>query len=88
MNKRTLKTLEYYKILEMLSDCAATAAAKKKALSIKPLTSLYDIQRLQEETRAACLRLERYGNVSFSGISDVTGLFRLLKIGSPLSAKI
>ena len=86
MNKRTLKTLEYYKILEMLSDCAATAAAKKKALSIKPLTSLYDIQRLQEETRAACLRLERYGNVSFSGISDVTGLFRLLKIGSPLSA--
>ncbi len=86
MNKRTLRVLEFDKILNELCGFAVSDAAKKKCLKIKPKTELALIEDLQEETRASLLRLNKYGNVSFSGVRDITGLLQPLGIGASLSA--
>ena len=86
MNKHTLRILEYDKILSMLKEHAASPMAKKRCERLTPYRELVKIQTLQEETRDACLRLSKYGSVSFAGLTDVGASFKLLQIGSPLSA--
>ena len=86
MNKRSIRVLEFNKILEMLSEYAVTEGAKRKALSIKPLKDRIKIELLQQNTRDAYLRLERTGNVSFSGVRQINESLKLLEIGSALSA--
>ena len=86
MNKRSERVLEFNKVLEMLSGCASTDAAKKKAEKISPRTDIAEIQTLQQETRAAFLRMSHFGNLSFSGIRDITPITRALSIKSPLSS--
>lgn len=86
MNKRTLRILEYNKILEMLSSYAASSMAKKRCLRMKPRGELAEITRLQEETRDALLRINRHGSVSFAGLTDITPSVKLLEINSALSA--
>lgn len=85
MNKRSEKVLEFNKILLRLQDFAATPAAKKKISRMHPLTDPERISLLQEETRAAFVRLSKYGNVSFSGVYDISPMLLSLKIGQPLS---
>ena len=41
MNKKVYKTLEYNKILTMLSSYAACDETKKRGLSLEPITDLY-----------------------------------------------
>lgn len=86
MNKRSLRVLEFDKILDMLSDQATTAAAKSRCKKITPRTDIEEIRTLQQETRAAFLRLSRFGNISFSGVRDITDIVRALSIKSPLSS--
>ena len=86
MNKRSIRVLEFNKILEMLSEYAVTEGAKKKALAIKPLKDRNKIELLQQNTRDSFLRLERTGNVSFSGVRQINESLKLLEIGSSLSA--
>jgi len=87
MNKRTLKTLEYNKVLELLSEYAQSDAAKVRCSRLKVETELTRVQALQQETRDAYLRLERYGGVSFSGVHDLREIRRLLEVKSPLTAE-
>ncbi|MBO4864886.1 MAG: endonuclease MutS2 [Eubacterium sp.] len=86
MNVRSIRVLEFNKILDMLSGYAVTEGAKKKALNIKPLKDRTKIELLQQNTRDAFLRLERHGSVSFSGVRSVAEPLRLLEIGSSLNA--
>ena len=81
-----VRVLEFNKILEQLSDYAVTEGAKRKALSIKPLKDRIKIELLQQNTRDAYLRLERTGNVSFSGVRQINESLKLLEIESTLSA--
>ncbi|SEF76289.1 DNA mismatch repair protein MutS2 [Eubacterium ruminantium] len=86
MNKRTLRILEYNKILSMLAEYAASPMAKKRAERLTPYRDIERIRTLQEETRDACLRISKNGNLSFSGLTDVGASLKLLAINSPLSA--
>ncbi len=86
MNKRSLRTLEYDKILELLSEYANSEPAKHRARNIKPRTELAEIEKLQSETRDAYRRLERHGNLNFSGIRSIRPILGLLKAGATLSA--
>ena len=86
MNKRSIRVLEYNKILEQLSTHASTVGAKRKIEHMKPLRDLPTIEALQQNTRDAFLRLERHGNVSFTGVKNVAESLRLLEIDSSLSA--
>lgn len=56
-------------------------------MRIVPQRDINRIVALQEETRDAFLRLEKYGNLGFSGLSDVGAVIKLLSVESVLSAK-
>ena len=86
MNKRTLRVLEFNKILESLARHAASEGAKRKIMQIKPLKDPDKIVLLQQNTRDAFLRLEKYGGVSFTGVQAVRDSLKLLEIGSAVTA--
>ena len=87
MNKRSLQALEFDKILELLAQHAASEMAKVRCMRIVPQRDINRIVTLQEETRDAFLRLEKYGNLGFSGLTDVGAVIKLLSVESVLSAK-
>ena len=84
MNKRTLKVIEYNKIIEMLTEHAASEVAKQKCRRLKPETELMKVRELQAETRAALIRLESCGNVSFAGLRDIGASIKRLEVKGSL----
>lgn len=87
MNKRSLRILEYNKILTMLTDFATSPMAKKRCDRIKPQRDIDIINQLQEETRDALLRLNRQGNVSFAGLTDIGAAIKRLEVKGTLTSK-
>lgn len=53
MNKKVLKTLEYNKIIDRLSDCACSELGKEKCRKLEPISDLNKIKNLQKETADA-----------------------------------
>ncbi len=86
MNKRSLRILEYNKILSLLTDFAASDMAKRRCDRMKPQRDLATINRLQEETRDALLRLNRQGNVSFAGLKDIGLSIKRLEVKGTLTS--
>ncbi|MBR7032468.1 MAG: hypothetical protein IKI03_02400, partial [Clostridia bacterium] len=70
MNEKTLKILEFNKIREMLADCAMTEGAKKKALSIRPLASLREVNLHLDRTTDAKKLSSVKGSPSFFSVSE------------------
>ena len=50
INLKTLKTLEYNKIIDLLIEKAESSLGKEKIRTIKPLTNIQDIEHIQRET--------------------------------------
>ncbi|MFI3253981.1 MAG: endonuclease MutS2 [Eubacteriales bacterium] len=69
--EKSLKTLEFPKVLELLSHCAVTEGGKGKILSLFPLTNRDEVETLQEETEVAVSMLLSKGSPPFSGVKDV-----------------
>lgn len=86
MNKRSLRVLEFNKILAMLTEYAASDMAKRRCDRIKPQRDINVINTHQEETRDALLRLNRQGNVSFSGLKDIHASIKRLEVKGVLTA--
>ena len=86
MNEKVLKTLEYNKILNQLSEYACSPEAKKRCLALRPITDKTQIEQLQLQTKDALSRLFRCGNLSFSGVHSVNDSLKRLEIGASLSA--
>ena len=47
MNKKVLKTLEYNKIIDRLSDCACSELGKEKCRKLEPISDLNKIKKLK-----------------------------------------
>lgn len=85
MNKKTLKALEYFKILHIVSKYASSSLGKKKILSIRPMTNIQSIQQeLQQTSEATKIILEK-GNIPLEGFQDIYPFLKKAKIGSLLS---
>lgn len=63
---RTLSTLEFDKIKQMLAACAATDGAKAKALALIPSGDFDAVFAAQEQTDAAKRLVNAKGFPSFS----------------------
>lgn len=85
MNEKVLKTLEYHKIIEKLTEHASSPGGKERCRSLMPLTNPEEIIRAQKETADALRRIYRRGGVSFSGTRDVRASLKRLDIGSSLN---
>ncbi len=85
MNKKALKTLEYYKIIDTLTEFAYSHSAKEKCKNLLPMTNLSDIELAQKQTDDALLRIFQKGSLSFAGIHSVGASLKRLEIGGSLS---
>ena len=88
MNLRTLRLLEYNKIVEMLTSYAASPMAKRKCERLKPRKDPVLIQTLQQETRDALIRLNTQGNLSFAGLRDIGASIKRLEVQGFLSVSL
>ena len=82
MNPKALKTLEYNKIIDKLTEFSGSALAKEMCRNLQPSTDLYEIQALQKETSDALSRIYQKGAVSFRGVRDIRGSIKRLEIGA------
>ena len=86
MNEKVLRTLEYNKIIDLLTQKATSQPGRVLCQDLKPLTDLNAIRLAQQETSDALSMLFSKGSTSFGGNRDVSMSLRSLEIGSTLSA--
>lgn len=86
MNQKVLKTLEYNKIIQVLTDKADSEPGKKLCETLLPSVDLDEIKKAQAETKDALSRLFKAGSTSFGNNRDLGFSLKSLEIGSTLSA--
>ncbi len=79
------KTLEFDKILSLLSECALTEGAKKKALAVMPETDINRIRRKLRETEEAKRLAGVKGAPSFYGVIDISDFVERAEKGARLN---
>ena len=87
MNKRSLRILEFNKILSMVTEYATSPMAKRRIDRMKPQRDIDIIRKLQEETNDALNRLNRHGNISFSGLRDIGASIKRLEVQGTLTSQ-
>ena len=85
MNEKALKTLEFSKIIDKLTDFAASAPGRELCRSLLPSDDYDEIVQNQTETFDAATRVRQKGRLSLSGITDIRDSLKRLEIGSSLS---
>lgn len=85
MNTKVLTTLEYTKIIDLLTEKSDSEPGKKLCRDLVPSTDLSTIRTTQRETKDALARLFRIGSTSFGSNRDLGFSIRSLEIGSSLS---
>jgi len=86
MNKKSLRILEYNKILDMLSAKAHSKSGKVLCESLLPSNEFSDIISNLQNTDDAVKRLLKNGSISFAGNKDVKSSIFRLKKGSSLKS--
>ena len=84
MNKKSLSTLEFYKITDQLVSYACCDGAKKILRNLKPMTDITDINLRLDETNDALSRIFQKGTVDFSRLRIYVLLLRDLRLEAPL----
>ncbi|MCA0969872.1 endonuclease MutS2 [Halobacillus litoralis] len=86
MNQRILHVLEYKKIIDQLSEQAASSLGKEKISALKPSSDLEEVQEWQRETDEAAQVLRLKGHVPLGGIFNIKPSLKRTTIGGTLSA--
>ena len=85
MNEKALQTLEYHKIIDMLSECATCASGRELCRNLKPSGNLAEIQLAQQQTSDALTRIYQKGSLSCSGTHNIGASLKRLEVGGVLS---
>lgn len=85
MDEKTLKTLEFPKVIEVLSRYAAFSASRELAMQLKPAESLQEAQERLARTTEARHLLSIKAEVGVGGASDIRPLVQLASRGGVLS---
>lgn len=84
MNQKALTSLEYYKIIERLTEKASSPMGKEICRKLLPSTDINEIRLMQTQTKDALTRLFQKGSISFGNVKDIRGSLKRLEIGSSL----
>lgn len=90
MNKlaeKSLKTLEFYRVLDMLAEQAVSEKAKQMAKSLRPVCDTEEIALWLCQTSDAKDMMTVNGSPSFSGIRDVSAALKRCDIGGILNTR-
>lgn len=85
MEHKTLKTLEYDKILQMLSGFAKNDAAKAKISELEPSDNPRAVEQTLAETDAAVTFILKYGSPELLRINGIKEQLKRLKAGGALN---
>lgn len=85
MDERTLRVLEYNKIIEMLAGFTQSDSGRELALQLKPISDINKIKEWQQETAEAESIIALEGSGFIAPFPDVRHAIRKAKIGSILS---
>ena len=86
MDEKTLRTLEYPKILLRIADHTSFNPSTEKATALRPTTDLSEAQSLQAETREAIRLLVTHPDISIGGARDCRQQVDLANHGGVLAA--
>ena len=84
---RSILKLELDRVLDMLSQCAGSAAGKAACIHIMPVVDKDEVQYLLAKTTAAAQMSIGKGYPSFSGINDVASSLERARRGGMLNLK-
>lgn len=84
MNEKALRTLEYNKIITLLTEQATSQSGRELCRNLKPSTDLSAIRLAQQQTGDALTRIYRKGSLSFAGNHDMGASIKRLEIGGTL----
>lgn len=84
MNEKVLRTLEYNKIIQLLTEQASSRSGKELCRKLTPSEDLGEIRQAQRQTADALTRIYRKGAPSFSGCHDMGASLKRLEIGGTL----
>ncbi len=86
MNDKSLRVLEFHKIIELLTEHASSEPGRIMCRSLRPSVVLSTIEQSQQETEDAVGHLLRKGSISFGSNTNLGFSLKSLDIGSTLSA--
>ena len=90
MNKlaeKSLKTLEYYAVLELLAEQAASSQGKKQCMALRPVTDLEQAEIYMKQTSDAKNIMTKQGSPSLGGIREITAALKRAEMGGVLNLK-
>ena len=87
MQKRNLRVLEYYKILEMLATHVVTDMGREACLNLEPSSDPEEIYAMQAQTEEANTVLAYNGANPMAYFKDVREYLKLAAVGATLSPK-
>ena len=87
MQKRNLRVLEYYKILDMLATHVVTDMGREACLALEPSSDADEIRAMQAQTEEANTVLAYNGANPMAYFKDVREYLKLAAVGATLSPK-
>ncbi|MGB8456046.1 MAG: DNA mismatch repair protein MutS [Anaerocolumna sp.] len=84
MIEKTIRALEFDKILNMLSETAFSENAKQKLLNLRPYLSKAEVNAKLKETTEARKILDSMGTPPLPNMKDIEKILELTEIGSML----
>lgn len=85
MKQKTLRVLEYYKIIELLSKKAESELGKSLVKELKPSSDLNEVKKLLKETDEAFKIIVKVGYPPLGGLHDIASELTLSTKGGTLS---
>ena len=85
MNEKTIRVLEYDKIIKMLSERAQSSLGKKLCVELMPSSSKYEVEERLKETSEAIDVALKWGSLPLHGIKDITDIIKKARIGYTLN---
>ncbi len=85
MDSKTLRVLEFNKIIDMLSQCASSSLGKALAENLKPSTNIDEIALNQGETSEAVSMILKKGSLGLGGLRDVKEYIKRVNVSGILN---
>ncbi|MBS4749924.1 endonuclease MutS2 [Carnobacteriaceae bacterium zg-ZUI78] len=87
MDTKTLKKLEFDKVLQQLASFTSSELGKQKVLALHPFSNREQVMKHLEDTDDAVLLLRLKGGIPSPILKDITPHVKRLEIGATLNAK-
>lgn len=85
--EKSLRTLEYFTVLELLAAQTISAHGRALALALRPMTDMEDVALYLRQTTDAKDMMVKNGSPTLGGIRDITATLRRCEVGGVLNMR-